>query len=222
MTSSISERITSICGSLPASVRLVAVSKTFPPEAIRAAYNVGIRDFAENRIQEAANKQAQLHDLSDITWHFIGHLQGNKAKKAIELFDWIHSVDSLKLAQRLNQLAAQLGVSPQVCLQVKILPDPNKSGWSVPELLADLPALNKCEDLQIQGLMTIPPLGLNEAQIRDVFNSTYKLAKEIDQQNWSHLKMREVSMGMSGDYQLAVQAGATMVRLGTILFGDRT
>lgn len=221
MTSSISERITSICGSLPASVRLVAVSKTFPPEAIRAAYNVGIRDFAENRIQEAASKQAKLHDLSDITWHFIGHLQGNKAKKAIELFDWIHSVDSLKLAQRLNQLAAQLGVSPQVCLQVKILPDPNKSGWSVPELLADLPALNKCEDLQIQGLMTIPPLGLNEAQIMAVFNTTYKLAKEIDQQNWSHLKMREVSMGMSGDYQLAVQAGATMVRLGTILFGDR-
>jgi pyridoxal phosphate enzyme (YggS family) len=222
MTSSISERITSICGSLPASVRLVAVSKTFPPEAIRAAYNVGIRDFAENRIQEAASKQAQLHDLSDITWHFIGHLQGNKAKKAIELFDWIHSVDSLKLAQRLNQLAAQLGVSPQVCLQVKILPDPNKSGWNVPELLADLPDLNKCEDLQIQGLMTIPPLGLNEAQIMNVFNTTYKLAKEIDQQNWSHLKMREVSMGMSGDYQLAVQAGATMVRLGTILFGDRT
>lgn len=221
MTSSISERITTICASLPASVRLVAVSKTFPPEAIRAAYNVGIRDFAENRIQEAASKQAHLQDLSDITWHFIGHLQGNKAKKAIELFDWIHSVDSLKLAQRLNQLAAQLGVSPQVCLQVKILPDPNKSGWSVPELLADLPALNKCEDLQIQGLMTIPPLGLNQAQIKDVFNSTYKLAKEIDQQNWSHLKMREVSMGMSGDYQLAVQAGATMVRLGTILFGDR-
>jgi hypothetical protein len=217
-----SERITNICGSLPASVRLVAVSKTFPPEAIRAAYHAGIRNFAENRIQEAASKQAQLQDLSDITWHFIGSLQSNKAKKAMELFDWIHSVDSLKLAERLNQLAAQLGVSPQVCLQVKILPDPNKSGWSVPQLLADLPALNKCEDLQIQGLMTIPPLGLNEAETMNVFNSTYKLAKEIEQQNWSHLKMREVSMGMSGDYQLAVQAGATMVRLGTILFGERS
>ncbi len=222
MTSSMSERITNICGSLPASVRLVAVSKTFPPEAIRAAYHAGIRNFAENRIQEAASKQAQLQDLSDITWHFIGSLQSNKAKKAMELFDWIHSVDSLKLAERLNQLAAQLGVSPQVCLQVKILPDPNKSGWSVPQLLADLPALNKCEDLQIQGLMTIPPLGLNEAETMNVFNSTYKLAKEIEQQNWSHLKMREVSMGMSGDYQLAVQAGATMVRLGTILFGERS
>ncbi|MBE9049320.1 YggS family pyridoxal phosphate-dependent enzyme [Nostocales cyanobacterium LEGE 11386] len=222
MTSSISERITTICASLPPSVRLIAVSKTFSSEVIRTAYNAGIRDFGENRIQEAASKQAELHDLADITWHFIGHLQSNKAKKAIELFDWIHSVDNLKLAQRLNQLAQQLEVSPHVCLQVKILPDPHKSGWSVPELLADLPALNQCKNLQIQGLMTIPPVGLNNAEIINVFKNTHKLAKEIQEQNWSHIKMQELSMGMSGDYQLAVQAGATMVRLGTILFGERT
>ncbi|WP_414548373.1 YggS family pyridoxal phosphate-dependent enzyme [Anabaena sp. CCY 0017] len=222
MTSSLSQRITTIWASLPPSVRLIAVSKTFPAEDIRAAYNAGIRDFGENRIQEAASKQAELQDLPDITWHFIGRLQSNKAKKAIELFDWIHSVDNLKLAQRLNQLAQELGVSPQVCLQVKILPDPNKSGWSVPELLADLLALNQCKDLQIQGLMTIPPLGLNETQTIDVFNATSNLAKEIQKQNWSHLKMQELSMGMSGDYQLAVPAGSTMVRLGTILFGQRT
>jgi pyridoxal phosphate enzyme (YggS family) len=201
---------------------LIAVSKTFPAEDIRAAYNAGIRDFGENRIQEAASKQAELQDLPDITWHFIGGLQSNKAKKALELFDWIHSVDNLKLAQRLNQLAQQLGVTPQVCLQVKILPDPNKSGWTVPELLADLDALNQCKNLQIQGLMTIPPLGLNDTEIISVFNATHKLAQEIEEQNWSHLKMPELSMGMSGDYQLAVQAGATMVRLGTILFGKRT
>ncbi|YAF97944.1 MAG: YggS family pyridoxal phosphate-dependent enzyme [Nodularia sp. CChRGM 3473] len=222
MTSSISERITTICASLPPSVRLIAVSKTFSSEVIRTAYNAGIRDFGENRIQEAASKQAELHDLADITWHFIGHLQSNKAKKAIELFDWIHSVDNLKLAQRLNQLAQQLEVSPHVCLQVKILPDPHKSGWSVPELLADLPALNQCKNLQIQGLMTIPPVGLNNAEIINVFKNTHKLAEEIQEQNWSHIKMQELSMGMSGDYQLAVQAGATMVRLGTILFGERT
>ncbi len=149
-------------------------------------------------------------------------MQSNKAKKAIELFPWIHSVDNLKLAQRLNQLAQELGVSPQICLQVKILPDPNKSGWSVSELLADLDALNQCKFLQIQGLMTIPPLALNNAEIFSVFNSTKHLAKEIQEQNWSHIKMEHLSMGMSGDYQLAVQAGATMVRLGTILFGDRT
>ena len=222
MNSSISERILSIRSSLPTSVKLIAVSKQVSAQAIRSAYNAGIRDFGESRIQEAASKQAELQDLPDITWHFIGHLQGNKAKKAIEQFPWIHSVDNLKLAQRLDQLAQQLGVSPQVCLQVKILPDPNKSGWSVPELLADLPTLNQYKSLQIQGLMTIPPSGLNDSEILSVFNLNRQLAKKIQEQNWSHIKMQHLSMGMSGDYELAVQAGATMVRLGTILFGDRS
>jgi pyridoxal phosphate enzyme (YggS family) len=222
MNSSISERIVSIRSSLPTSVRLIAVSKQVSAEAIRSAYNAGIRDFGESRIQEAASKQAELQDLPDITWHFIGHLQSNKAKKAIEQFPWIHSVDNLKLAQRLDQLAQQLGVSPQVCLQVKILPDPNKSGWSVSELLADLPTLNQYKSLQIQGLMTIPPSGLNDSEILSVFNLNRELAKEIQEQNWSQIKMQHLSMGMSGDYELAVQAGATMVRLGTILFGDRS
>ncbi|MEH2151005.1 YggS family pyridoxal phosphate-dependent enzyme [Nostoc sp.] len=222
MNSSISERIVTIRSSLPTSVKLIAVSKQVSAQAIRSAYNAGIRDFGESRIQEAASKQAELQDLPDITWHFIGHLQGNKAKKAIEHFPWIHSVDNLKLAQRLDQLAQQLGVSPQICLQVKILPDPNKSGWSVPELLADLPTLNQYKSLQIQGLMTIPPSGLNDSEILSVFNRSRELAKEIQEQNWSHIKMQHLSMGMSGDYELAVQAGATMVRLGTILFGDRS
>ncbi|MDZ8186901.1 MAG: YggS family pyridoxal phosphate-dependent enzyme [Nostoc sp. ChiSLP02] len=221
MSSSIDERIVTIRSSLPASVRLIAVSKQVSAEAIRCAYNAGIRDFGESRIQEATTKQAQLQDLPDIIWHFIGHLQSNKAKKAIEQFQWIHSVDNLKLAVRLEELAQQLGVSPEVCLQVKILPDPNKSGWSVPELLADLPTLNQCKTLQIQGLMTIPPLGLDDSEILSVFNRCRELAKEIQEQNWPHIKMQHLSMGMSGDYELAVQAGATMVRLGTILFGDR-
>ncbi|WP_392478495.1 YggS family pyridoxal phosphate-dependent enzyme [Nostoc sp. C110] len=222
MNSSISERIVSIRSSLPTSVKLIAVSKQVSAQAIRSAYSAGIRDFAESRIQEAASKQAELQDLPDITWHFIGHLQSNKAKKAIEQFPWIHSVDNLKLAQRLDQLAQQLGVSPQVCLQVKILPDPNKSGWSVPELLADLPILDQYKNLQIQGLMTIPPSGLSDLEILNVFNLNRELAKKIQEQNWSHIKMQQLSMGMSGDYELAVQAGATMVRLGTILFGDRS
>jgi PLP dependent protein len=222
MNSSISEHILSIRSSLPTSVKLIAVSKQVSAQSIRSAYNAGIRDFGESRIQEAASKQAELQDLPDISWHFIGHLQSNKAKKAIEHFPWIHSVDNLKLAQRLDQLAQQLGVSPQVCLQVKILPDPNKSGWSVPELLADLPTLNQYKNLQIQGLMTIPPSGLKDSEILSVFNRNRELAKEIQEQNWSHIKMQHLSMGMSGDYELAVQAGATMVRLGTILFGDRS
>ncbi len=222
MSSSICDRITAIKSQLPASVRLIAVTKTVPVEAIRAAYAAGIRDFGENRIQEALSKQAQLQDLGDVTWHFIGHLQSNKAKKALENFQWIHSVDNLQLAQRLEKLAPQLGVTPQICLQVKILPDPNKSGWSVSQLLTDLPALNHCKNLQIQGLMTIPPLGLNDSQILDVFNRTRELAAQIQSQHYSHIHLQELSMGMSGDYQLAVQAGATMVRLGTILFGERS
>jgi PLP dependent protein len=222
MNTSISERIVSIRSSLPTSVKLIAVSKQASAQSIRSAYAAGIRDFGESRIQEAASKQAELQDLPDITWHFIGHLQSNKVKKAIEQFPWIHSVDNLRLVQRLDQLAQQLGVSPQVCLQVKILPDPNKSGWSVPELLADLPTLNQYKNLQIQGLMTIPPSGLNDSEILNVFNLNRELAKEIQEQNWSHIKMQHLSMGMSGDYELAVQAGATMVRLGTILFGDRS
>lgn len=222
MSSSISERIITLRSSLPDSVRLIAVTKQVSAEIIRCAYAVGIRDFGESRIQEAASKQAVLQDLPDITWHFIGHLQNNKAKKALEQFQWIHSVDNLKLAQRLNQLAQELKITPQVCLQVKIRSDPNKSGWNPSQLLADLPALDQCENLQIQGLMTIPPLGLNDSEVVNVFNSTSKLAKEIREQNWSNVQMHHLSMGMSGDYKLAVQAGATMVRLGTILFGERS
>jgi len=222
MSSSINERITTIRSSLPNSVRLIAVTKQVSTEVMRSAYAAGVRDFAESRIQEATSKQVELQELTDITWHFIGHLQSNKAKKALSQFTWIHSVDNLQLALRLNQLAQQLGVSPQVCLQVKILPDTNKAGWSGSELLADLAALNECKNLEIQGLMTIPPAGLGDVEIMGVFNHTRELAEEIDQQNWSNIKMQHLSMGMSGDYQLAVLAGATMVRLGTILFGDRS
>ena len=221
MTSLISERITNICASLPSSVKLIAVSKTVPTELIREAYSAGIRDFGESKIQEAANKQTQLQDLPDITWHLIGHLQSNKAKKALELFNWIHSVDSLQLAQRLDSIAQQLGVNPLVCLQVKILPDPNKSGWIVSDLMTDLATLNQCKNLKIQGLMTIPPLGLDETEVLKVFHSTQQLATEISSQNWDNIKMQHLSMGMSSDYQLAIQAGSTMVRLGTILFGKR-
>ncbi|MEO0688232.1 MAG: YggS family pyridoxal phosphate-dependent enzyme, partial [Cyanobacteria bacterium J06649_11] len=152
MSSSLIERISSIQNSLPESVRLIAVSKKVSVAAIREAYAAGIRDFGESRIQEAESKIEQLQDLSGITWHFIGHLQSNKAKKAVSYFQWLHSVDSLKIAQRLNVLAVELGVSPKICLQVKILPDPNKSGWTKQQLLEDLAELNLCQSLQIEGL----------------------------------------------------------------------
>jgi pyridoxal phosphate enzyme (YggS family) len=219
MNQSIGKQITKIRQTLPANVKLVAVSKYVSVNEIRAAYDAGIRDFGESRIQDMEQKQAELQDLSDITWHLIGHLQSNKAKRALELFDWIHSVDSLKLAQRLNRLAGELSVTPEVFLQVKILPDPNKFGWDISELMTDLPKLNDCTHLKIRGLMAIAPLGLDETQTLDLFQKTRQLSEEIAQQNWSHISMADLSMGMSGDYLLAVQAGATVVRLGQILFG---
>ena len=221
MTLSIAERIAQVRQLLPVSVKLIAVTKQVPVEAMRAAYDAGVRDFGESRIQEAVSKQEQLRDLTGITWHLIGSLQSNKAKKALEQFQWIHSLDNLKLAQRLDRLAQELSCQPQVCLQVKLLSDPSKSGWNVAELLQALPELNQCSNLQIRGLMTIPPIGLNESEILSVFHHTHELAEQIKQQNFSRIQMQELSMGMSQDYQLAIQAGATMVRLGRTLFGER-
>jgi pyridoxal phosphate enzyme (YggS family) len=221
MTGSIAERIATIRQQLPPEVRLIAVTKQVSVDAMREAYAAGVRDFGESRFQEAEGKIEQLSDLSDLNWHFIGHLQSNKAKKVVEQFQWIHSCDNLKLAQRLNRLAIELSLKPLVCLQVKVVPDPDKYGWSIPELLADLPELDQCDGLKIRGLMTILPLGLSKQESLAVFEQTRALALKIKQQNWSNLQIQELSMGMSDDYPLAVQSGATMVRLGRTIFGDR-
>lgn len=218
MIDPIAQRIAKIRSTLPAHVRLIAVTKQVPVEAMRAAYAAGVRDFGESRIQEAATKQEKLQDLPDITWHLIGHLQSNKAQKALEQFHWFHSIDSIKLAQKLDRLAEGLSRQPQVLLQVKIRSDPDKFGLSIPELLASLHELSQCRNLKIQGLMSIPPLGLETAEIEKLFEQTAQLADKIRQQNWSHIQMQHLSMGMSNDYQLAVSAGTTMVRLGRILF----
>ena len=215
------ENLNRIRSQLPSHVRLLAVTKKVDVEAMRAAYNEGIRDFAENRLQEALTKQEQLQDFPDISWHFIGHLQTNKAKKVLQHFTWIHSCDNLKLAQRLNRLAGELSINPKILLQVKILQDLNKYGWDQDTLWNGLSVLNQCENLHIRGLMTILPLGLSESSILDAFEQTSALARKIEQQNWSNLKMQQLSMGMSGDYHLAVAAGATMVRLGRAIFGER-
>ncbi|MEO0946664.1 MAG: YggS family pyridoxal phosphate-dependent enzyme [Cyanobacteria bacterium J06641_5] len=207
---------------VPEHVKIVAVSKTFSPEAIRAAYAAGARDFGESRLQEALPKQAALQDLAEIRWHFIGHLQGNKAKKALTHFDWIHTCDSLKLAQRLDRLVAETGQCPGILLQVKPLPDPDKYGWSLEQLQAELPALDRCDRLSVRGLMTILPQGLAAEEIAAAFAAVHDLAIEIRTSQWQHLSMEELSMGMSGDYSAAVAANATMIRLGRVLFGDRS
>jgi PLP dependent protein len=222
MTGYISQKIALIRQEIPPNVELIAITKQVSIEAMREAYKAGIRNFGENRLQEALLKQEQLKDLTDVDWHFIGHIQKNKAKKVLQNFAWIHSVDSLSLAQRMNSLAAELNLMPKVFLQVKVLSDPNKYGWEIDNLLQDLELLNQFERLNIQGLMTILPWGLSSVEILRAFEKVAELSTTIRQKNYANLTMTELSMGMSGDYQLAIQAGASKIRLGRTIFGERT
>ena len=221
IASQISARLADVRPRIPEDVRLIAVSKTFPPDVVRAAYAEGLRDFGENKVQEALAKQAALSDLTDVVWHFIGHVQSNKSRKVVEHFDWIHSVDSLKLATRMDRQAAELGRSPNCCLQVKVMPDPNKDGFEPDGLMAALPALDQLSHLNICGLMVILPYGLSLAETQAGFAEAKKLAVLISQQKWVNLTMSELSMGMSGDFEAAIAAGSTMVRIGSRLFGQR-
>lgn len=214
-------RLAHIKQHIPPHVRLIAVSKTFPTAIIRSAYAAGIRDFAENKVQESLAKLNELGDLTDVTWHFIGHIQSNKSRKVLEHFDWIHSLDSLKLAKRMDKQAVELGVSPNCCLQVKVMPDPNKDGFEPDELLAALPELDQLEQLKIRGLMVILPYGLSPEQARSGFAKARALAEQIDQQGMINVRMNQLSMGMSGDFESAIASGSTMVRIGSGLFGQR-
>ncbi|MEL6814799.1 MAG: YggS family pyridoxal phosphate-dependent enzyme, partial [Cyanobacteria bacterium J06598_3] len=180
------------------------------------------RDFAENKVQEALAKQAELGDLTDVTWHFIGHIQSNKSRKIVENFEVIHSVDSIKLANRLDRQAAELGKRPTCYLQVKLASDPTKDGFEVAELRSVLEALDNLTHLNIVGLMVIPPNGLDPDQIQAIFNQGKALAAELQQQTWRHLDFQALSMGMSGDFELAIAAGSTAVRIGSRLFGRRS
>lgn len=220
-TATIAQRIATLRQYIPDSVRLIAVSKTVSIDLIRQAYATGIRDFGENRVQEAQAKRAALADLTDITWHLIGHLQANKVKAALETFDWIHTVDSLKLARRLQTMIPEVERFPKLLLQVKLRPDPQKYGWILPELSAALPELDQLTNLNIQGLMTILPLGLTATEQLAVFQELHDLAQTWQTQAWKNLCFQELSMGMSGDYPLALQAQTTMIRLGQIIFGPR-
>jgi PLP dependent protein len=226
MSNSIVINLQNIKETIPSNVRLIAVTKTVAAEVVKTVYESGIKDFAENKLQEAIHKQQELRDFTDISWHFIGHLQTNKAKKAVESFSWIHSVDSLKLAQKLNFFAQQALENknilnlPQVCLQIKLLPDKNKYGWSVDDFYQDLSSLQLLKFLHFRGLMTILPRSLSSAEVLSAFEGVRDLALSLRQNNNFPSDFDQLSMGMSGDYLLAIKAGATMIRLGTIIFGN--
>lgn len=221
MSGHISQKIVSIRREIPPNVELIAITKQVGIEPMREAYQAGVRNFGENRLQEALVKQNELQDLTDVSWHFIGHIQKNKAKKVIENFTWIHSVDSLPLAERINRLAAESNLMPKIFLQVKVLADPNKYGWEIESLLQDLECLDRFSHINIQGLMTILPWGLSSTETLKAFKAVAKLSEEIEQKNYQNISMQELSMGMSGDYQLAIEAGATKIRIGRTIFGAR-
>ncbi len=221
----IAQRLAQLRQELPPSVKLIAVSKTRSAEHVRAAYAAGQRDFGENRVQEAMEKQAQLTDLTDITWHLIGQLQSNKARKAVETFDWIHSVDSLKLADRINRISKECDRCPKICFQVKHRSDPSKTGLEPQDLLTAIPRICEYHHIQVEGLMTIPPLSSSDANALKIFQENRELAElittEAKRLGCTNMAMKQLSMGMSGDYSLAVQAGSTLVRLGQTIFGAR-
>jgi pyridoxal phosphate enzyme (YggS family) len=206
-------RLAGLRAALPAGVQLLAVSKGQPVEAIREAVALGQRSFGESRLQEAVTKQELLSDSPPLDWHFIGRLQANKARGILRAFGSLHSVDSLELARRLARIASEEGVSPAVFFQVKLRPDPGKTGFEPEELRRQWGDLRHLEPLRPVGLMTIAPLGLNADQRRALFDDCAALARDLG--------LKELSMGMSGDWPEAVAAGSTWVRLGGGLFGDR-
>ena len=216
----IAQRIAELRSELPDGVRAIAVSKYKPVADIRAAYAAGVRDFGESRIQEVIEKRQLLADFPDITWHFIGHLQSNKVNAALAQVDWIHSLDSLKLARCLQRAIEAGGSSPKLCLQVKFAPDPDKFGWEMEELLRDWETLEALDRLDVRGLMTIAPLGLTEAETRALFERAQVFLQEL-RRRAKRWQLEELSMGMSNDYPLAIASGATMIRVGRTIFGER-
>jgi PLP dependent protein len=205
------------------SITLMAVSKTVEPERIHQAYAAGLRVLGENRVQEFEEKSAALSGLKEAEWHLIGHLQSNKAKKAAELFHAVDSVDSLRLAEKLNQSATQAGKMLSVLIEIKVGEEENKAGIPIdsPELEDLLRAAPQLDHLQIRGLMTVPPFTEDAEGARPYFRLLRDLCDQIAARNLPRIRMDVLSMGMSHDFEVAIEEGSTCVRVGTAIFGGR-
>lgn len=208
-------------GRSPEAVTLVGVSKTHPAEAVQAAFTAGLRDFGENRVQEAEAKVVGLAGLREqgLRWHLIGHLQANKARRAVALFDCIHSVDGIDLGRRLDGLAREAGRVLPVLLQVDLAGEATKHGIPEKELRPVLETMAGLTSLRADGLMLIPPLADDPEKTRPYFRRLRKLREEAAAAGL--LQGADLSMGMSHDYEVAIEEGATLVRVGTALFGER-
>lgn len=213
------ERACAAAGRTPNEVTLVAVSKTKPVSMLQEAYDAGARVFGENKVQEIMDKYDQLP--SDIQWHMIGHLQRNKVKYIIDKVAMIHSVDSLRLAQTIEQEAAKKNLVMPVLLEVNVAEEDTKFGLKVDEVLPLLEEISNFPHIQVKGLMTIAPFVENPEENRKVFRTLKKLSVDIGAKNINNVTMSVLSMGMTGDYQVAIEEGSTMVRVGTGIFGER-
>jgi len=199
-------------------VKIIAVTKYFGLKAIEAGYKAGIRDFAESRAIESIEKIKQLSDeiKENSTFHFIGHLQTNKADKVVKNFDVIHSVDSLKIASAISKSACSLNKREKVLLQINNAEEEQKSGYSKQQLRDDFEKIISLEGLEVIGLMNMAPLGADEPELNRLFNDVREFRDELEKS--FHISLPELSMGMSDDYEVAVKNGATMVRIGRKLF----
>jgi pyridoxal phosphate enzyme (YggS family) len=208
----------------PDEIRLMAVCKTFPVEAIREAHDAGQRLFGENRVQEFADKWPHLRDLAGTEWHMIGHLQSNKARMAAELFHWVDAVDSIGLGQKLNAAAAKAGKTLSVLLELNVGGEESKSGLrpdgdGIDELLTAAAGWN---NIEIRGLMAIPPFNEDPQAARPFFRVLKQYRDRIAARNLARVRMDVLSMGMSHDFEVAIEEGSTCVRVGTAIFGERT
>jgi pyridoxal phosphate enzyme (YggS family) len=210
-------------GRAAGSVTLMAVSKTVEPERIKQAYAAELRVFGENRVQEFEGKSGALSELKNAEWHLIGHLQGNKARKAAELFHAVDSVDSLRLAEKLNSAAAEANRKLTVLIEIKVGLEESKAGIPLdsPELENLLRAAPKLESLQIRGLMTVPPFTEDPEGARPYFRLLRDLRDQIAARKLPSIQMDVLSMGMSHDFEVAIEEGSTCVRVGTAIFGER-
>lgn len=237
MTVSIAERLADVreriaraaarAGRSPDEITLVAVSKGHPPEAVVEAYRLGLRDFGENRVEEAEPKMAAVRDMlaaegqgKDIRWHLIGHIQSRKAKRAISPYVLIHSVDRLKIARRLDRFAGEADRVLPVLLEVNISGEATKFGFSPDEIFDAVTEILTLPHLRVQGLMTMAPFVEDPEEVRPVFAALRRLRDQLaaryPQADWRHL-----SMGMTNDFEVAIEEGATIVRIGTAIFGER-
>ena len=210
-------------GRAPDEVSLMAVSKTHPEQRIREAYDAGIRLFGENRVQEFAGKAEKLLELKAAEWHMVGHLQTNKAAKAVELFAAVDSVDSLRLAQKLNSSAQALGRKLAVLIEINVGGEAAKSGLAPDsrELEEILQSAANLEHLEFRGLMTVPPFTEDPQQARPYFRRLRELRDRIAARQLAGIGTRVLSMGMSHDFEVAIEEGSTCVRVGTAIFGER-